>query len=93
MKLHELKIKDNYYWDVFHGYKSFELRKNDRDYQVGDLIHFVDVNGNDFLNEPFNLFVITYVLKYVSEYGLDEDYCILSIQKYSNELLKRLKLL
>ncbi len=93
MKLHEIKIKDNYYYALIHGYKSFELRKNDRNYQVGDLIHFVDVNGNDFLNESFNLFIITYVLKNVSEYGLNENYCILSIQKYSSELLKGLKLL
>lgn len=87
MKLHELKIRDNYYYDLMHGLKSFELRKNDRNYQVGDLIHFVDVNGNDFLNEPSNLFCITYVLKNVPEYGLKDDYCILSVKKYSDELL------
>lgn len=36
MKIHELKIKDEYAAWVYGGYKRFELRKNDRDYQVGD---------------------------------------------------------
>lgn len=43
MKLHELKIKEEYFKDIRSGKKTFELRKNDRDYQVGDLIHFVRV--------------------------------------------------
>ena len=43
MKLHELKIKDEYFNAIIEGKKTFELRKNDRDYQVGDLIHFVEV--------------------------------------------------
>ena len=43
MKLHELKIKNEYLVDITVGLKTFELRKNDRDYQVGDLIHFIKV--------------------------------------------------
>ena len=41
MKLHELKIKEEYWNAILRGDKTFELRKNDRDYQVGDLIHFI----------------------------------------------------
>ncbi len=44
MKLHELKIKHKYLVDIARGVKTFELRKNDRDYQVGDLIHFIDID-------------------------------------------------
>lgn len=43
MKLHELKIKDEYFNAIIESKKTFELRKNDKDYQVGDLIHFVEV--------------------------------------------------
>lgn len=81
MKMHELKIKDNYYWSVMNGYKTFELRKNDRNFEVGDTIHFVNINGVDFINEPNNIYQITYILKNVEEYGLDKDYCILGIKK------------
>ena len=47
MKLHELKILHEYLVDVDLGKKTFELRKNDRDYQVGDLIRFIDVREDD----------------------------------------------
>ena len=89
MKLHELKILHKYLVDVDLGNKTFELRKNDRDYQVGDLIHFIDIRENDSTSknriEPNidenTLYRITYVLKDVEKYGLDRDYCILAIKK------------
>ena len=93
MKLHELKILHNYLIDVSLGTKTFELRKNDRDYQVGDLIRFIDkdyadrdyklFHKNDV--EPYidenQLYRITYVLKDKGVFGLDKDYCILAIKK------------
>lgn len=82
-RIHNLKIKAEYIDEVVKENKTFELRKNDRDYQVGDLIHFVDVDGNEFrqeLNVP-RLFGISYVLKGCPQYGLAEDYCIISIKK------------
>lgn len=94
MKLHELKIKTTYYSEVAKGNKTFELRKNDRDYQVGDLIHFVNTKGEEIkwtyqdgnlVSGQYNLYQITYVLKDVPEYGLDKDYCILGIKKMKFE--------
>lgn len=94
MKLHELKILHEYLIDVSIGKKTFELRKNDRDYQVGDLIRFIDVREDDYTAnkniyknqiEPNidenTLYRITYVLKDVEKYGLNKDYCILAIKK------------
>ena len=87
MKLHELKIRHEYLIDVSLGTKTFELRKNDRDYQVGDLIRFIDITKDYTENdvEPNidenTLYRITYVLKNVPNYGLDKDYCILAIKK------------
>lgn len=91
MKLHELKIKHEYLVDITRGLKTFELRKNDRDYQVGDLIRFIDIRSFDeykgsvdccnvYIDED-TLYRITYILKDVPEYGLDKDYCILGIKK------------
>jgi len=80
MKLHELKIKEEYYREVESGTKTFEIRKNDRDFQVGDYIHFTIVRGS-LLIETYPLFKITYVLKDVPEYGLENGYAILSIKK------------
>lgn len=91
MQIHKLKIKEEYYEQVVAGKKTFELRKNDRDYQVGDLIQFTKierVSTGDFV-VPFcdketpteELFQITYVLKDVPQYGLDKDFCILAIKQ------------
>lgn len=85
MKLHILKIKYEYLIDVEFGRKTFELRKNDRDYQVGDLIHFVDVNGHEKKNNTYNVYIIDYILKDVPEYGLDKDYCILGIRSLNKQ--------
>lgn len=105
IKLHTLKIKYEYYKEIVLGNKKFELRKNNRDYQVGDLIHFVKVREKrvwtssgllydyradkiatreieeDFEVDPNNLYKITYVLKDCPEYGLQDGYCILAIER------------
>ena len=88
MELHKLKIKNNYYQDIYYSYKTFELRKNDQNYQVGDLIEFTIIIDNDksvSIEAVANsLYKIIYILKDVPEYGLDKDYCILGIKKYAN---------
>ena len=38
MTLHTLKIYSEYYDAVRNGIKTFEIRKNDRDYKVGDTL-------------------------------------------------------
>lgn len=87
MKLHELKIKEEYFNAVIRGEKTFELRKNDRDYEVGDLIHFKNIFNydnpdlNEFEGYENCVFQITCVLKNVEQYGLDKEYCILGIKK------------
>ena len=90
MKLHELKILHEYLVDITIGTKTFELRKNDRDYQVGDLIRFIDIGEDDTTTtkcryEPHidenTLYRITYVLKDIDARGLNEKYCILSIKQ------------
>ena len=77
MELHKLKIKKEYYDEVVKGNKKFEIRKNDRDFQVNDLVKFIDA---DTLKEYQNLYQITYVIKDIPEYGLDKDYCIFTIK-------------
>ena len=88
MKLHVLKIKDEYFREVRAGFKKAEIRKNDRDYQVDDLIHFVGLSGAELMGcnrdctlRRENLYRITHVLKDVPEYGLQEGYAILSIER------------
>ena len=43
--IHRLKILDIFADDILEGNKTFELRYNDRNYQKGDFIKFVVVDG------------------------------------------------
>ena len=72
MKLHELKILHPYLIDVTLGNKTFELRKNDRDYQEGDIIRLKDEN---------TLYRIIDVYNYLEGYGIDTGDCILTFKK------------
>lgn len=38
MKVHELKIFPQYFEEVLNGNKTFELRKDDRGFEVGDIL-------------------------------------------------------
>lgn len=88
MKLHELKIKKEYFQKVYFGNKTFELRKDDRGYEVGDLIKFKVIDKEEHSEKGFDeyvdseaLYIITYILRNVPEYGLDKDFCILGIKR------------
>lgn len=40
MKVHELKTWPKYFKAIWNGDKTFEVRKNDRNYEVGDVLIF-----------------------------------------------------
>lgn len=81
VKVHVLKIKKEYYYAIKDRFKKFEIRKNDRNFQVGDLIRFfiIDENNNDYLSISY--YQITYLLKDIPEYGLKKGYCVFSIKE------------
>ncbi len=82
VKIHELKILPKYFRDVKRGLKKFELRKNDRDYKVGDYVKLYKYNGESYTGE-FLWIKITYILDYQEgkEFGLCPGYCILGFEK------------
>lgn len=82
MKKHNLKIYPEYGIAILNKTKTFELRKNDRNFQVGDLIVFscpLDAAINERLQEK--TYIITYILENFPEFGLDPDYCILALKE------------
>jgi hypothetical protein len=75
---HELKIAPKYFEYVKDWSKPFELRKNDRNYQPGDIVilkEFSIISGIYSGRQAIRK--ISYVLKNCPEYGLDKDYCII----------------
>ena len=67
MKVHNLKIKPQYFKDVVSGIKTFEVRKNDRNFKVGDLMVLETYDNEKFTGDFVNT-EITYILD-------DPKYC------------------
>lgn len=75
----EKKILPEFYNAVRKKEKTFELRKDDSDYQVGDTLDLREWDGEKFTGNRV-IREITYVLRNCPEYGLMPGYCILAIQ-------------
>lgn len=81
MKTHKLKLNIAFCDAVLKGLKTFEIRKNDRNFKMGDLIKFKPVNndGEACCHEVQNLtYKITYIL---DNWGLKEGYVALAIKE------------
>ncbi len=67
--IHELKILPNYFEEVIYGAKTFEVRKNDRDFKVGDLLALneYDAEKKEYTGNSCLVYV-DYILK-------DDNYC------------------
>jgi len=73
MKLiHKLKIEKEYLFRLITGEKKQEVRLNDRDYQLGDVLDFRSDKGARFC------FLITHIH---SGLGLKDGYVILSLEQ------------
>lgn len=78
--IHELKILPEYFNEVQSHNKQFELRKDDRDYRVGDWILLKEFENGSYTGRECGCFGITYILRNCPEYGLADGYCILGWQ-------------
>ena len=75
---HEIKILPQYFELVVAprgGVKRFELRKDDRGYQVGDSVTLREWDGKEYTGNEITV-GIKYILRDCPEYGLMEGYCI-----------------
>lgn len=78
--LHKLKILPEFYEQVINGNKTFELRKNDRNFKHGDTVRLQEWNPETKqYTTRYAKCLIRYCL-YGGRYGLQEGYVILSIE-------------
>lgn len=77
--VHTLKVWPQYFKPVVEGLKRFEIRKNDRDYSVGDILVLMEYieNACKYTGNTIAL-VVTYIFN-GGRFGLDEDYIIMGI--------------
>lgn len=79
-KLIKKKILPLYYEEVRMKRKTFELRTDDSDYQVGDILVLEEWDGENYTGRSLCR-EITYILRDAEEYGLKKGFCILAIQE------------
>lgn len=88
MTKHELRLYDRYFDAVVTGKKRFEIRKNDRDYKIGDVLIFIrcDDDGFDVVDPRGHpdIFVaaVSYILRHEDfPQGIMDGYVVLGIDK------------
>ena len=60
---HELKTIQPYFNDVNYGEKNFEVRKNDRDFRVGDTLELIEYDPKTDTTGKRLVVKVSYVLK------------------------------
>lgn len=78
--IHELKTWNEYFEEVLMGHKTFEIRKNDRDFKKGDTLILKEWNpkteqytGREMARK------VTYILK-GGAFGLEKGFVVMAIQ-------------
>ena len=82
MTLHVLKTQNPFFNDVFHRRKDFEVRKNDRNFQVGDRVQLIEIVP-DGSPQRYVIKDIKYIL-YGGQFGIDKDYVILGLAEITD---------
>lgn len=75
---HRLKLAKMFFDAVDTGKKSFELQKNDRNYQIGDILELHEMSDGEETGRVTEKQVI-YILEGFK--GLEEGYCILGLEE------------
>ena len=85
--IHELKTHPQYFSVIFSGLKRFEIRKNDRNYQLRDELILKEFVPKGFYEDGANDEQYTgrilhrridYIL-YGGQFGIEEGYCVMSL--------------
>lgn len=93
MEIHTLKTRPQYWEAVYDGRKTFEIRKFDRNFNIGDILKLKRTISEidhriDFTYQELSV-KITYMLG-GSEFGIKPGFIILGIKKLRGSELIRL---
>jgi ASC-1-like (ASCH) protein len=78
--IHKLKIDPQYLDNLISGRKKVEIRVNDRDYQLGDILEFIDYRDIEL---KYYRFDVTHIH---SGLGMKENHVALSVKKIKGKL-------
>ena len=68
MNHHRLKISPFFFDPVRRGLKTFEIRKNDRDYEVGDTVTLCECRNDEYTGREITV-AITYITNFLQQEG------------------------
>lgn len=80
---HEIKTFPHFFQDIISGDKTFEIRINDRDYKINDVLKLREYDRVAYTGRETTV-LITYIFEGGS-FGLDRDYCILGIKRIGKD--------
>lgn len=75
---HEVKILPAYFQAVWDRKKTFEVRKNDRDYQPDDILILKEWDGKKFTGSVVTK-KICYMLTDIID-GIEAGYCVIGLE-------------
>lgn len=80
MQTHVLKTWPEFFGDIYDGKKTFELRRDDRGYRVGDELHLKewDPRRGCFTGNAF-VVKVKHIVRDAPQFGLEPGFCIMSI--------------
>lgn len=79
-KVHQIRLAKIYFDDVANGIKTFELRKNDRGYKVGDILEMMEFADGKNTGRTVKV-KVTYMLEDYT--GIEDGYCIMGTKVMS----------
>ena len=85
---HKLKTATKPYQEVEKGNKTFEVRKNDRDFKVYDYIYLQETVGAIFTGREIGPLEIVFVLYDFDSLGIKEGYCVLQLKALADYQIK-----
>lgn len=77
--VHELKILPKWFEDVARQKKTFEIRKNDRDYNVGDTLILKEWDKGKYTGREIKR-TVSYIYYGDGTYGLSDEYVVMAIR-------------
>ncbi len=79
MKTHNKKLIQPYFDAVLNGSKTFEIRKNDCNYQVGDLLILREFDEE--ASSYSGAYVLVKIIYKIDNFvGIEHGYCVLGIK-------------
>jgi len=81
---HDLKILPEFFAAVKEGRKTFEIRRNDRDFRAGDVLLLLEWDGQRFTGQQ-----VSKLVPYVSDFAQQAGMVVMSLAPWLRLAVKR----